>query len=145
MRTLLLMIFLWNILTLNSSTHEHFLSPFYSAVVLQKQLLYFQDISIKSHQSNLLPFASGILPSPPQELLQGPSSRGRVPKKGPKSSFENKRMHSENRAYREGLLGFLSFSFSLCARVCIYFVRWSFKRKTWLEELFKTRNSRVVK
>lgn len=87
--------------------------------------------------------------APPAQAAVGgaasPVHGGRIPKKGPKYSLENKRMHSENWASREGLFGFLSFSFYLSARVCIYFVRWTFKRKTWLEELFKTRNSRVVK
>lgn len=80
------------------------------------------------------------------QAAQSPSHTGpHVPKTGPKPSFENKRTQIIELSKRV-CLGCFPFPFTCVhARVCIYFVRWSFKRKTWLEELFKTRNSRVVK
>lgn len=119
MRTLLLMTFLWNILTLNQfNTDEHLLSPFYSAVVLQKQLLYFQNISIKSHQSNLLSFASGILPSPPQELLQGPSNQGEFQRKDQNHPLKTKEC-TQRMSSQRGFVG-VSFLFLFLVCTCVY-------------------------
>lgn len=58
-------------------------------------------------------------PQPSPGAAAGSLQPGRVPKKGPKSSFENKRMHSENELTERVCWGFFPFPFP-CVHVCVY-------------------------